>query len=102
MALLRRSGDVTFLRAHRLGGRFGPPQDQIDVEFVAKVSGARDHSFGNTLRNDDALPSHQAMFELLRDGLIHSDDLETTVDYDVDIDNGQSNGILWRVELRPK
>lgn len=101
MALLRRSGRVTFLRAHQIHGKYGPDHDQIDVEFVGRVSGESDHTFGQTLRNDDRLPSHQAMFQLLRDGLVH-DHLETTVDYHIDLDDDDTNGLLERVELRPR
>lgn len=95
----RRSGTVTFLRAHELGTGFGPDEDKIDVEFVGQISGAPGDSFGETLRNDDQLPAHRAMFQLLRDGLVH-DDLETTVEYDIAED--RDNGMLVRVELRPE
>jgi hypothetical protein len=97
VAVLRRTGRVSFLRVHRLGGGFGPNDDFIDVEAVAQVTGEDEHSFGMTLRDDEQLPAHQGMLELLRDGLIH-DDLRTTVDYA--LDEGRSNGILMRVELR--
>lgn len=102
MARLRRSGRVDFLRAHELKTGYGPGHDHIDVEFVGRVSGESDHTFGATLRTDERLPSHQAMFQLLRDGIVNSD-LETTVEYDIDLDGDEedTNGILVRVELRP-
>jgi len=99
MGIVRRSGQVTFLRAHRLGGKYGPPDDQIDVEFVGRVDSS-DHTFGNTLRPGEELPSHEAMFQLLRDGIVHRETLETTVDYDIDTDE-RTSGIVIRVELRP-
>ncbi len=96
MARIRREGRMKLLRAHVRGTRFGPGHDQIDVEFVAEIS-AEPHRFGATLRNDARRPSHEAMFQLLRDGLVHN--LSTTVEYD--IDDGKNNGLLVRVELRP-
>jgi hypothetical protein len=97
MALLRRSGTVNFLRVHERGTGFGPDDDHIDVEAVASLDAER-HRFGVTLRDDGKLPAHEGMVALLRDGLIH--DLETTVDYDIEDD--RRNGILIRVELRPR
>lgn len=99
MPRLRRSGEVTFLRAHERGTKYGPDHDQIDVEFVGRVSGAPADTFGATLRDDGRLPSHEAMFQLLRDGIVHSN-LQTTVEYD--IGEERSNGTLVRVELRPE
>lgn len=96
MARLRRSGQLTFLRVHELGTGFGPGNDHIDVEAVAKIDAEPNHSFGLTLRNNDALPSHEGMLGLLRDGLVH--ELDTTVEYD--IGEQRNNGILVRVELR--
>lgn len=96
MTRLRRSGRIDLLRVHELKTRFGPDNDRIDVEVVAKVDAEPGHAFGTTLRNDDRLPSHEGMLALLRDGITH--DLETTVEYD--LDEGRSNGTLIRVELR--
>jgi hypothetical protein len=101
MAMLRASGTVTFLRVHNLNSGFGPPGDVIDGELVGQVSGAPDHFFGTTLRNDAQLPSHEGMLALLRDGLVHRDHIRTTVDYDLDVQDGRKNGRLVRVELRP-
>ena len=95
MARLRRSGKLTFLRAHEDFG-FGPEQDFIDVEVVAKITAEPDHAFGFEMRDDDRLPAHEAMFALLRDGFNH--DWDTTVEYD--LEDGRGNGTLIRVELR--
>ena len=97
MARLRRSGRITFLRVHERGTGFGPADDHIDVEAVAQISGEPRHFFGMTLRNDGRLPSHEGMLDLLRDGLTN-DNPGVTVEYD--IDDGRTNGILIRVELR--
>ncbi|MFY1631683.1 hypothetical protein ACN27F_00140 [Solwaraspora sp. WMMB335] len=101
MAILRATGKVTFLRVHDLGGGYGPPDDHIDGELIAKVSGAPNHACGTTLRTDSRLPSHEGMLALLRDGLVHRSTLDTTVDYDLDTTAGRRNGRLIRVELRP-
>jgi hypothetical protein len=102
MARLRRSGNVTLLRAHERGTGFGPGNDHIDVEAVGQISSEPQHFFGLRLRTDATLPSREAMFALLRDAVVHHDDLRTTVEYDVDTDNDKRNGILIRVELRPR
>jgi hypothetical protein len=93
---LRRSGNLFFLRAHELGTGFGPDDDHIDVELVARIDAEPEHSFGAELRDNDARPSHEGMLALLRDGFNHG--WETTVEYD--LDEGRRNGILIRVELR--
>lgn len=95
---LRRTGRVSFLRVHRLRGGFGPEDDFIEGEAVGRVTAAPEQTFGMTLRNDDQLPAHQGMLDLLRDGLVH-DNLRTTVEYD--LEEGRQNGVLIRVELRP-
>ena len=100
MARLRYSGDITRLRAHERGTGFGPRDDHIDVEAVGQISSEPRHFFGLRLRTDDTLPSREVMFALLRDGLVH-DQLQTTVEYDINTDDGKRNGILIRVELRP-
>jgi hypothetical protein len=97
MARLRRSGRITFLRVNDRGG-FGPNDDFIDVEAIGKISSEPTHGFGFTLRDDDRLPSHQGMLDLLRDGIIHNQ-LQTTVEYD--LEDGRTNGLVIRVELRP-
>lgn len=98
MPILRRSGDVTFLRVHELHGGFGPPNNHIDTEAVAQISSESDHFFGTTLRTDQHLPSHEGMVNLLRDGLVHADVLTTTVDYR--LEENRTTGIVIRVELR--
>jgi hypothetical protein len=92
---------ISMLRVHDLGGGYGPPDDHIDGELIAKVSGAPNHAVGATLRTDSRLPSHEGMLALLRDGLVHRSAVETTVDYDLDTTAGRRNGRLMRVELRP-
>ena len=96
MPRLRRSGSLTFLRAHELGTGFGPDDDHIDVEVVAKIDAEPDHAFGLALRNDEPRPSREGMLGLLRDGF--NQDWNTTVEYD--LQEGRHNGILIRVELR--
>jgi hypothetical protein len=96
MPRLRRSGNLTFLRAHELGTGFGPDDDFIDVELVSRIDAEPNHAFGLQLRNGDERPSHEGMAALLRDSFNQA--WETTVEYD--LDEGRQNGILIRVELR--
>ena len=93
--LLEKTGKVVFLRAHDLGTRYGPPNDQLDVEAVFILNAIGDGAYGFQLRNDDKLPARQAMFSLLRDAFVNN--LPVTADYL--IDTGKQNGIAIRVAL---
>lgn len=95
MDLYQFQGKVVFLRAHEQGTGYGPPADFIDVEAVVRLDAYPDHRFGLKLRDDAALPSHQAMFELLRDAMVNND----TVIIDADIPAGKQNGTIIRVAV---
>ncbi len=96
MALVQSSGNVTFLRVHNVGTRFGPSTDQIDVEVVAKLSSQPDRAMGFQLRNDTNRPARQGMLDLLRDAFNHN----WTAVIDYDLPSGKKNGVAIRVALR--
>jgi hypothetical protein len=93
--LLEKSGKIVFLRAHDLGTRFGPPNDQLDVEAVFILNALSDGALGFQLRNDANLPARQAMFGLLRDAFVNN----LTVIADFLIDPPKKNGVAIRVAL---
>jgi hypothetical protein len=95
VALLQSRGKLTFLRVHEVGGKFGPPTDQIDVEAVLKLNTHPDRAMGFQIRNDNNRPVRQGMLDLLRDAF--SDDLTVVVDYH--LDTGKKNGVAIRVAL---
>jgi len=95
MALLQSRGKLTFLRVHEVGGKFGPPTDQIDVEAVLKLNTHPERAMGFQIRNDNDRPVRQGMLDLLRDAF--SDDLTVVVDYH--LDTGKNNGVVIRVAL---
>lgn len=95
MSLEQRSGKVTFLRVHDVGGKYGPPSDQIDVEVVVQLNNSTNPSVGFRLRNDTNRVAHQGMLDLLRDAFNHG--WTTTVDYE--IESGKKNGVMIRVWL---
>jgi hypothetical protein len=95
MSLEQRSGRVTFLRVHDVGGKYGPSSDQIDVEVVIQLNNNSNPSVGFQLRNDTKRVAHQGMLDLLRDAFNHG--WQTTVDYE--IDTGKKNGVMIRVWL---
>jgi hypothetical protein len=95
MALLNFSGRLTLLRVHDRGTKFGPPNDQIDVEVVFKLNSHPDNAFGFTLRNDANGPAHRGMLELLRSGFDHN----WLVSTDAEIGTGKKNGKSIRVWL---
>jgi hypothetical protein len=96
MALLASTGKLTFLRVHDVGTAFGPPDDRIDVEVVAKLNSEPDRAMGFQLRNDGNRPARQGMLDLLRDAF--NNDWNVTIDYNLDA--GDKNGVAIRVALK--
>lgn len=95
MPLLNARGRLTMLRVHDVGGKFGPPHDQIDVEVVFRLDRTGTRSYGFTLRNDTNRVAHQGMLDLLRDGFNHN----WTVNTDYQVETGDQNGVAIRVWL---
>jgi hypothetical protein len=96
MADLRNSqGMLTFLRAHDVGTRWGPPDDQLDVEVVFMLNTVPGGAFGFQLRTDANEPVREAMVGLLRDAYVHN----LTVSVDYYIDAGKHNGLAFRIAL---
>jgi hypothetical protein len=93
--LMEKTGKIVFLRAHDLGGGYGPPNDQLDVEAVFILNSLGDGACGFQLRNDDYLPARQAMFSLLREAFANN----FTVIADCLIEPGRINGTAIRIAL---
>ena len=96
MARLASTGKLTFLRAHDVGTKFGPPTDQIDVEVVVKLDTEPTRAMGFQLRPDGNGQARAGMLDLLRDAF--NQNLTVTIDYD--LPDGKNNGIAVRVALR--
>lgn len=94
MAVLQSSGKLKLLRVHDVGGKFGPPTDQLDVEVIFQLRND-DRFFGFQLRNDKHRLARGGMLDLLRDAFNH----DWTVTTDFDIDAGKKNGRAFRVWL---
>jgi hypothetical protein len=92
MPRLRSTGRISMLRVHDLGTKYGPANDQIDVEVVVKLDSRPNDAYGFTLRDDPAGPSHQGMLDLLRDAFNLG--WSTTLVYDIGA--GKRHGILVR------
>jgi dienelactone hydrolase len=60
---------ISMLRAHRLGGGYGPPNDFIDAEIIAQLNERPGETFGLQLRNDQTYPAASTMFHHLRSAL---------------------------------
>ncbi len=92
------TGKLAFLRVHRLGSGFGPPDDFIDVEVVIGIKRVKG-GFGFTLHNDNNRFAHQGMLDLLRD--VFNSDTVVEVEYLVDPGEfGKLNGNIIRVTRR--
>lgn len=94
MPLLQASGQLTFLRVHETGSKYGPPSDQLDVEVIFGLD-SRQGAVGFQLREGRTMPARQAMLDLLRDGFTNGWEVHT----DYEIDDGRINGIAIRVWL---
>ncbi|MEU5884163.1 M64 family metallopeptidase [Spirillospora sp. NPDC047279] len=94
--ILAASGRITFLRAHDVGTRFGPPDDQIDVEVVVKLDSEPDKAFGFRLRADDDEGARQGMLDTLRGAFNRN----RPVVLDYRRAAGLDNGLLLRVADR--
>lgn len=93
--LYQFQGKVVFMSAIEQGTGYGPPTDFIDVEAVIRLDAYPDNRFGLKLHDDAALPTHTAMFELLRDAVENN----YTVIIDVAIPPGKQNGTIIRVAV---
>jgi hypothetical protein len=60
------TGQVSYLRVHRVGSKYGPPQDQLDAEVIVKIAD-RPGAYGFQLRADGNQPVGEAMLALLSD-----------------------------------
>lgn len=85
-------GVPSFLRAHSVGGGFGPPLDQIDVEAVVRLDTSPTRAFGVKLRRDTTSSSHLQMFNLLRDAF--REDHRVRIEF---VRTGLNNGEIIRV-----
>ncbi len=90
--LLEATGRITLLRVHDVGTRFGPPNDQIDVEVIIQLNTQQGKSFGFQLRPDGNGPAREGMLSLLKDAFANN--WPVTIDYL--IDPGKTNGIIIR------
>jgi hypothetical protein len=95
MGIENVSGLLSLLRVHRRGGKFGPANDQIDVEVIAQIASDPTQFYGMKLRTGSDLPANEGMLGLLRDGFNHG----WIVNIDFDKKPGKNNSVLIRVWL---
>jgi hypothetical protein len=87
-------GKLTLLRVHNVGTKFGPPDDQMDVEVVIRLDSEPGRSFGFQLRNGADREANEGMLALLRDAF----DLDRRVRVEF-IRTGCASGRIIRVVL---
>jgi len=95
MGIVNTSGRLSLLRVHNRGTKFGPPNDQIDVEVVVAFQGRPNDFFGFQLRQDANAPVREGMLGLMRDGFNHN----WIVHIDFDQQPNRRNSVLIRVWL---
>ncbi len=93
------SGKVNFIRVHEVGGKYGPPSDQIDAEVIIKFNNIPGKAFGFKLRNDTNESVRNGMLDILRDAF--KNDYTVTIDYKAkdgnDVRPADKNGLILRV-----
>lgn len=92
-----RNAEITMLRVHDVGTKFGGGVNEIDVEVVITLAGVNG-AFGFRLRDDANRPVREGMLDLLRDAM-SNDDLLVNIDYAIDPEFGRVNGTIRRVWL---
>ena len=92
LCVLGAEGKVGLLRVHNAGTKYGPPDDQIDVEVVLQLDSMPGRAFGFQLRADDEEDARRGMLDLLRAAF--NEDRRVRIDY---LRTGQKNGIVLRV-----
>ncbi len=90
--VLAAEGRLSFLRAHDVGTKFGPPSDQLDVEVVVQLDSQPGRSFGFQLRTDADEATRRSMLDLLRTAF--NRDRRVRIDY---LRTGLNNGVLFRI-----
>lgn len=90
--LLNSSGKITMLRVHDVGTRYGPANDQIDVEAVIQLDTKPGMAFGFQLRNDNQRVTREGMLNLLRDAFKNN----WTISIDYNIEPQKKNGVIIR------
>lgn len=89
------SGRIAVLRVHDVGTKYGPPNDQIDVEVVVTLQNQPGKAYGFQLRGDGNAQARRAMLDLLRDAFVAG----IPVSMDFNITPGKNNGVVLRVWL---
>ncbi|MBL9035004.1 MAG: exo-alpha-sialidase [Rhodospirillaceae bacterium] len=87
-------GKLTMLRVHNVGTKFGPPDDQMDVEVVIRLDSEPGRSFGFQLRKNAEGEANEGMLALLRDAFDR--DKRVRVEF---IRTGCASGRIIRVIL---
>jgi hypothetical protein len=85
-------GKLSFLRAHDVGTKFGPPGDQLDVEVVVRLDSEPEMAFGFQLRADGNEAARSGMLDTLRTAF--NRDRRVRLDY---FRTGLTKGIILRV-----
>ena len=86
------TGKITSLRLTELGSSstYGPPGETIQAEAVFQIDSLSDMAFGIQRRNDDLLPSHQGILNLLLEAFANN----WTVNFEYTAYAGSNNGML--------
>jgi hypothetical protein len=79
VAPAQASGKITLLRVHDVETKYGPEDDEINVEVVIWLNTHPGKAFGFKLRDDDNRPVRQGILDLLRDAFNHN--WAVTIDY---------------------
>jgi len=95
-SLLSVSGKLKMLRVHNLGTKYGPPDDQLDVEVVVQLDTAPGKGYGFRLRQGASSTAQRMMLDELRSAFRR--DKKVRLEY---VRTGIRHGELFRVIRMP-
>jgi hypothetical protein len=93
-SIMSVQGKLDFLRVHDMGTKYGPPNDDLDVEVVAGLQEIPGRAFGFRLRNGAKEFTGKGMLDQLRQAFNEGSIVQ--IDY---IRTGFLNGQIIRVKL---
>jgi hypothetical protein len=92
LGLYAAEGRLSFLRVHEIESKFGPPEDQLDVEVVVRLDTREDMAFGFQLRPDSNEAIRKGMLDTLRTAFRR--DRRVRLEYS---QTGPTTGVIIRV-----
>jgi hypothetical protein len=79
-SILASEGKISLLRVHDVGSKYGPPDDQLDVEVVVWLDTEEGKAFGFQYRRGAEEKAHKGMLDVLRNAF--NKDVQVRIEYE--------------------